>query len=111
MITYTLSIIGEPFGDANTGVVKRVPWRLEGSDGVHTAFESGIADLPPTDPASAALVPLASVTTELLRTWVLDAIDLSFWQGLIGNGISAMQAPLLVPLTISNLSSAAAPVN
>ena len=111
MISYSLSIIGNPFGDAKTGVIKRVPWRLDGSDGAYTAFENGIADLPPIDPASAAFVPLASVTTELLRTWVLAAIDLTFWQGMIGNGISAMQAPPLAPLTISNLSSAAAPVN
>src|SRR5438105_12216826 len=111
MITYSLSIIGNPFGDAKTGVIKRVPWRLDGSDGAYSAFESGIADLPPVDPASAAFVPLASVTTELLRTWVLAAIDLAFWQSVIADSVSTMQATPLTPLTISNLSSAAAQVS
>ena len=110
MITYSVSIIGDPFGDADTGVIKRVPWRLDGSDGARTAFETGMAQLPPIDPKSPDFVPLANVTTDLLRQWVLAAIDLPFWEGVIADSIAAMQAPALAELAVSNLSTAAVAV-
>jgi hypothetical protein len=111
MITYSVSIIAEPLGDAATGVIRRVPFRLDGTDGLSTAFENGIAELAPIDPASPQFVPLANVTTNLLQQWVLAAIDLPFWQSVIAANISAIQAAPLAQLSVSNLSTAPAAVS
>lgn len=64
-------------GDASTGVIQTVAWKLTGTDGNgHTAFQADTLNLPYIDPASSNFVPLSQVTVTVMLEWAGSLLNI-----------------------------------
>ena len=102
--TYTLSIVKNGgnlsiWGDAKTGVIQRVAWRMDGTDGVNTTAQSGIAVLPAIDPTSPTFVPLNQITEPVLLQWANQLIDLPKEKATIDANLTALTQEAAQPAT------------
>lgn len=99
--TYTIAITGAPLGNATTGVIQQVAWKLTGTDGTNTAEQSGTVDLPPIDPTSPTFIPLAQVTVPVMLQWAQQLLNLPYLRGLIDADIAAQSAAAPVALQLN----------
>lgn len=119
--TYTISVQTDASGnllikgDAATGVIQTVAWKLTGTDGNgHTAFQADSLLLPYTDPTAPNFIPLAQVTVPVMLAWAGSLLNLpgikAVIDGLIDEQVSAPANLAQLDLAPSVATQAAAGV-
>lgn len=98
--TYAISIVGNPLGNATTGVIEQVAWRMEGTDGTNVSVLSGVAVLPAIDPTSPTFIPLPQITVPVLLQWAASLLNLPNLKSTIDGNLTAQaQAIAAQPAT------------